>query len=161
MEQNKKGNGIYVALAIIAIVAAFLVYAIVNRAPITDDGTGVITPPPKPAPLITGDTANLVSFSIAPGQQVSGTMTATGTLTGAYFFEANIRVNILDANKVALKQSYGTATTDWMTSGPISFTTNLDFTGIPAGNGFVRLMNDNPSGDPANDKYIDIPVVFQ
>lgn len=159
MEQNKKGNGIFIVLAIIAIVAAFLVYAIVNRAPATDD----VTNPPivTPAPLITGDTANLVEFSIAPGQKVSSTMTATGTLTGAYFFEANIRVNILDANKLALKQTYGTATTDWMTSGPVSFTTNLDFTGIPAGNGFVRLMNDNPSGDPAMDKYIDIPVVFQ
>ncbi len=112
-------------------------------------------------PMITGDTKNLVSFSIAPGATVSGKITATGSIKGGYFSEANMGVNILDANKATLKQGNGTATSNWMTSDPVSFTTKLDFTGIPAGSGYIRIKNSNPSGDPINDKYIDIPVVFK
>ncbi len=112
-------------------------------------------------PMITGDTKNLVSFSIASGATVSGKITATGSITGGYFSEANMGVNILDANKYILKRGNGTATSDWMTSGPVSFTTKLDFTGIPAGKGYVRLVKDNPSGMPEYDKSIDIPVVFK
>lgn len=112
-------------------------------------------------PMVTGNKDDLVLFSIAPGSKVSGTMTATGSVKNAYFFEANIGVNILDANKNLLKAGNGTATTDWMTSGPVSFTTSLNFTGLPAGPGFIEIKNDNPSGDPTKDKSIFIPVVIQ
>src|SRR6185436_18997851 len=48
---------------------------------------------------ILGNKADLVSFSIKPGDKVSGKVTATGSVKGGYFFEANIGVNILGANK--------------------------------------------------------------
>lgn len=104
---------------------------------------------------------DLVSFSIIPGQEVSGKMTATGSVKNGYFFEANIVTNIVDGNKKLLRQGHGTATTDWMTSGAVSFTTTLDFTGLPSGLAYVAIQNDNASGLPENDKMIYVPVIIK
>ncbi len=112
-------------------------------------------------PQITGNKDDLVSFSIKPGQEVSGKITATGSVKGGYFFEANIGVNVLDANKKLLRAGYGMSTTDWMTSAPVAFTTSLDFTGLPKGNAYIEIHNDNASGLPENDKSIFIPIVIK
>ncbi len=110
---------------------------------------------------ISGNVQDLVSFSVPSGATVSGPLAVNGSVQNAYFFEANIRVNILDANKNMLKEGHGTATSEWMTTDPVSFTANIDFTGLQSGNGFIQIMNDNPSGDPTKDKSIYIPVVIQ
>lgn len=115
----------------------------------------------EPAPAYSGDTTNLVSVSLVPGQAVSGMLTVSGTLKGAYFFEANAVGQVLDAEKNVLKSFPLTATTDWMTAEPVSFSGTIDLAGVPLGAGYIRIHNDNPSGEPANDRYIDIPVIFQ
>lgn len=110
---------------------------------------------------ITGNKEDLISFSVAPGQKVSGTIKVTGEIKGGYFFEANILVNVLDNNKSILKKGYGTATTDWMTSGPVAFTALIDFTELNSGPGYVEIQNDDPSdgeGGPA--KKILIPITI-
>ncbi len=111
-------------------------------------------------PTVLGNTGDLVSFSVAAGAPVSGNMTITGSVQNAYFFEANILVKVLDANQNVLVDTYGTATTDWMTTAPVSFTTNIDFTNLPSGPGYIMLENDNPSGDPNLVKQILIPVII-
>lgn len=116
------------------------------------------TTPVTPTPVVTGNAADLVSFSVAPGAHVSGVMTVNGSVKNAYFFEANIIVNILDANQNVLRTGHGTATTDWMTVDPVSFTANLDFTGLATGPGFIEIHNDNASALPQNDKHILVPV---
>jgi len=122
-----------------------------------------IAPTVKPVANVNvlGNKSDLVSFSIPVGSTVSGTQIATGTVQGGYFFEGNIIVRILDGSKTVLRNTYGTATTSWMTAGPVSFTTNLDFTGLTTGPGYIELYNDNTSGLPENDKFILIPVVIQ
>ena len=112
-------------------------------------------------PVMSGNTDDLTSFSITPGQKVSGTMTATGVMKSNYFFEANMPVLILDANKNVLKTGFATSTSDWMTSGPITFTTTLNFSGLSSGPAYIDIRNDNPSGDPANERNIYIPIVIQ
>jgi len=112
-------------------------------------------------PEVLGNKDDLVSFSIAPGAFVSGNMAINGTVKNAYFFEGNILVNVLDANKNLLKTGYGTATTDWMTSGPVSFKADIDFSGLSVGPAYIEIHNDNPSGLPENDKSILIPVIIQ
>jgi hypothetical protein len=112
-------------------------------------------------PQVEGNKNDLGSFSIKPGQEVSGKMTATGILSGGYFFEANVGVRILDANKKVLKNGYGMATADWMTAGPIPFTTTIDFTGLPKGKAYVEIRADNPSGLPEYDMSIFIPIVIK
>ena len=122
-----------------------------------------IAPTTKPIANVSvlGNKNDLVSFSIPVGSAVSGIQTATGVVSGGYFFEGNIIVRILDGSKVVLRSTYGTATMDWMNTGPVSFTTNLDFTGITTGPSYIEIHNDNPSGLPQYDKSILIPVVIQ
>lgn len=110
---------------------------------------------------ILGNESDLVFLSIVPNSKVSGVLNLTGEIKGGYFFEGNILVNVLDINKNVLKKGYGTATTDWMTAGPVSFTTSVDFTGLSAGPAYLEIHNDNASGLPENDKSIQIPIVIQ
>ena len=62
---------------------------------------------------ILGNKDDLVSFSILPNSKVHGVLSYRGTIKGGYFFEGNILINVLDANKNVLKQSNAMATTDW------------------------------------------------
>lgn len=111
-------------------------------------------------PAIMGNAGDLVSFSVPAGGNVSGPMVLTGSVQNAYFFEANILVKVVDVSNNVLLNTYGTATTDWMTTAPVSFTSNVDFTGLPLGPAYIVLENDNPSGDPNLVKQIMIPVII-
>ena len=110
---------------------------------------------------ILGNKEDLISFSVNPGENVSGVLAFVGSVQGGYFFEANILINILDMNKKVLKNSYAMATTDWMTAEPVSFEGNIDFTGLPKGPAYFEIKNDNPSDIRANDKSILIPVIIE
>lgn len=140
-----KNNKIITLLIIIIVVA--LVYLAFKpksaTAPIGDNSKEEIV-----LPQIEGNKEDLVSFSIKPGQEVSGVMKATGVLSGGYFFEGNLPVAILDANKnlTTYGPGHGQATTDWMTSGPVSFEVNFDFSKMPKGNAYIKLTQDDPSG---------------
>lgn len=111
---------------------------------------------------ILGDKDDLIFLSVVPNTIVSGILKLTGEVKGGYFFEGNILVNILDKNKNMLKQGYGTATTDWMTVGPVSFTADVDFTGLEKGKAYLELKQDDPSdgerGKPV--KSILIPIII-
>jgi len=108
-----------------------------------------------------GNIADMVSFSILPNTKVSGVKSYQGSIKGTYFFEANILINILDANKNVLKNSNATATTNWMTVEPVEFEGNIDFTGLPKGEAYFEIHNDNASGLPENDKSVLIPIIIE
>src|SRR3989344_341035 len=105
--------------------------------------------------------SDLVSFSILPGAKVHGVVSYIGVIKGGYFFEGNILINVLDANKIVLKKSNAMAKGEWMTSGPVSFEGNIDFTGLPIGPAFFEIHNDNPSDMRENDKSVLIPIVIE
>lgn len=111
-------------------------------------------------PAIEGNRDDLVSFSVKPNQKVSGVLNFEGAVRNAYFFEANIIIQIVDVNKNVLKTTNAMATTDWMTSEPVSFRGSIDLAGLPQGPAYLRIANDNASGLPENDKYIDIPIII-
>ena len=108
-----------------------------------------------------GDTKNLVSLSIAPGAILSGEHTVTGVLTGAYFFEANAVGSLVGVDGTVFTQFPISATTDWMTADEVSFTTTFNTDAVTAGPGYLRIANDNPSGEAELSRHIDIPVIFQ
>ena len=112
---------------------------------------------------IAGDVSDFVSFSIAPGAKLTSSSTVvTGSIKGGYFFEGNARGLLLNINKNKVSEFLLKATSEWMTDGPVSFTATMDSTNAPSGDlGFIRLLNDNPSGDMTRVKYIDIPISFQ
>jgi len=85
----------------------------------------------------------------------------TGTIQGGWFFEANILVNVLNADKNVLVNSYGIATDDWMTTEPVEFTGEFDLTGVPIGPAYIEIRNDNASGLPEYDINILIPIMIE
>ncbi len=114
---------------------------------------------------IEGNKEDLISFSIKPGQEVSGKMKVTGSLKGAYFFEGNLPITILDTNKnpTSYGPGHGTATTEWMTSGPVSFSADFDFSKMPKGKAYLKIQQDDPSGGESGKpiKQIFIPIIIK
>lgn len=163
--QSTKGSSavIVVILAIIAIIGALIWYlsSEPGGASLPTQTAQSETLPPQIGVSGRATASDLVSFSIQPGQTVSGVVHATGELNTSYFFEGNVVVNIVDANEAILRAGHGTATSDWMSPDPVSFSTDLDFSGLLPGPGFIALHNDNPSDMHENDKEILVPVVIR
>lgn len=109
---------------------------------------------------IIGDKDNLIAFSIWPNSKVHGVVSYRGVIKGGYFFEGNILIGIVDLNKKVILQSNGIAKSDWMTSGPVSFEGNIDFSKVTAGPAYLEIHNDNASGLPENNKSILIPIII-
>lgn len=111
---------------------------------------------------MSGKIDDLISFSVVPGAKIpKGILSYKGSIKGAWFFEANILINILDTNKNIIKASHATAKTDWMTVDAVEFEGNVDLTGLPSGPAYFEIRNDNASGLPEHDKFIQIPIVIQ
>ena len=164
-------------LGIVAVVIVILIIAYVSMRPkveapvtqVTPDTTstpdttvaGDATPVSKESALkMSGDVASLVSFSVVPNTKVVHGAQIKGSLKNSYFFEGNAVGKLLDKNKRVLKTFGITSTSNWMTTGPVAFSFTYDTAGGPTGPGYIRLQNDNPSGDSAKVKYVDIPVIF-
>jgi len=157
MEKGNSKINTILLIVVILLVGYFVFFKNKAEAPV-ENPTGNT----QPALETTGKAKNtdLIDFSIKPGQEVSGKVDVTGKIEGAYFFEANIRVNILGANKNVLKEGHGEATSEWMTVDPVSFKASLDFTGLPKGLGFIEIHNDNASDLPENDKSVLVPIII-
>lgn len=112
-------------------------------------------------PQVEGSKEDLISFSIKPGQEVSGKIIFTGSIKGGYFFEGNIIVNILDENRKIIRQSNANAVGDWITDKTVLFEGTMDFSSLPKGKAYIEIHNDNASGLPENDKSILIPIVIK
>ncbi len=97
------------------------------------------------------------------GQQISTTsLTVAGEALGAWFFEASFPAVLTDWNGKVLAQVPAQAQGDWMKAGFVAFKATLAFPKQVSGSrGYVILKNDNPSGDPARNKSVQIPVVFK
>ncbi len=99
--------------------------------------------------------------SPVPNAQVSTSqpLVVTGRATGPWYFEAGFPVKLLDSSGNVLAEAPAQAQGDWMTADFVPFSVTLNFTTTDT-NGTLVLRNDNPSGEPANDKSISIPVTF-
>ncbi len=111
---------------------------------------------------IEGNKEDLVSFSITPGQEVSGKVHATGMLSGGYFFEANVPISVLDEQKNVIFMVPGTGA-EWMTSKPVSFSVDFDFSKAPKGKGYIKITQDDPSGGESGlpIRSVLIPIVIK
>lgn len=110
---------------------------------------------------VLGNKDDLIAFSILPSSKVHGILSYQGMIEGGYFFEGNILINILSTDKKVLKRSNGIAKSEWMTTGPVKFEGNIDFSGLTKGPAYLEIHNDNASGLPKNDKSILIPIIIE
>ncbi len=97
----------------------------------------------------------------AEGALVTSPLTVSGKARGNWFFEANLPATLKDANGKILVQKGMTATSDWMTTDFVPFTGTLEFAPPETEMGSLVISKDNPSGDPANDSSVAIPVRFK
>jgi hypothetical protein len=111
---------------------------------------------------ILGNSYDLVSFSVDPGDKVSGVLNVVGSVQGGYFFEGNILINVLDLNKKVIRKGNGNAITDWMTTDPVGFNAAVDFNNLPKGGAYIEIRNDNPGApNEGINKSILIPVIIE
>lgn len=98
-----------------------------------------------------------------PNQLISSPVTIKGEACGSWFFEASFPVFLVDWDGRIIAQGIAQAKGDWMTTEFVPFEAKLEFSvakDIYSRNGTLILKKDNPSGLPANDAAIEVPVVF-
>ncbi len=107
--------------------------------------------------------ANLIKITNPrPNQEITSPVVITGEARGNWFFEASFPVVLTDSNGAVVAQGIAQAKGDWMTENFVPFEATLTFQKPTGSNkGTLTLKKDNPSGLPANDDSLLVPVVFK
>ncbi len=113
--------------------------------------------------------SNLIHVTYpAPNDGIKSPIVVKGEARGNWYFEATFPIVIVDWDGKIIGQGQARATSDWMTTNFVPFEGTITFTkpaDIKAGtvneHGAVIFKKDNPSGDPAKEAAVEIPVVFQ
>jgi hypothetical protein len=92
---------------------------------------------------------------------VTSPMTIKAKIPGSWFFEANVPIVLKDENGNILAQKGYMTSEDWMTTNLIDVNTTLSFKAPKTDYGKLEIHNDNPSGDPENDKVVYVTVRFK
>lgn len=96
------------------------------------------------------------------GASLSSPVTITGEVPGSWSFEASFPVVLVDWDGRIIAEGPAQLTGDWMTEELVPFTVTLEFDPPTDNhNGALILRTDNPSGLPANDDAVEIPVIFE
>ena len=117
----------------------------------------VVNPPATKDDLIRLDTPR-------PGQIIKSPLTITGEARGNWFFEASFPVFLVNWDGLIIAQGIATAKSDWMTTEYVPFEAILNFTidkNTYSNRGWLILKKDNPSGLPANDNALEIPIFYE
>jgi len=94
--------------------------------------------------------------------QLTSPVTLTGQVPGSWSFEASFPVVLKDGAGNTVAQAPASLQGDWMTDDLVPFTVTLQFT-KPASTaaGSLVLQKDNPSGLPANEDSLSVPVRYK
>ena len=119
-----------------------------------------IASPPPPLP-VTAAIPDLITVSQPTiNQTIASPVLITGEARGKWYFEASFPVVLLDANNQELAKGVAQAQGDWMTENFVPFSVSLTFSPPATPTGQLILTKDNPSGLPANDAQLMVPVNF-
>lgn len=118
---------------------------------------------PVPAPVSEYDLGvNSQAVRIAsprPGDLLTSPLMITGEARG-WYFEGSFPVELKDGNGATLATGQAIAQSDWTTAAPVPFKAALTFAKPTTARGELVLKKDNPSGLPANDAQVSVPVQF-
>ena len=143
-------------------VALFIIIVLGVLALIFIPSTKVAQAPTGGTATTTNPLGDLIDVdSPAPHSKITTPITITGKARGNWYFEASFPVELKDANGAVIAQGPAQAQGDWMTTEFVPFSVTLTFVAPSPGTaGTLVLKNDNPSGNPATQKELDIPVTF-
>lgn len=117
------------------------------------------TPSPSAVPTATGAAGIEITQPLSLSS-ISSPLVIKGKATGSWFFEAQLRVKLLDENGNTISQGTAHADGEWMTELPAPFTATLSFSTPSTSRGTLVFENDNPSGLPENTKTYSVPIRF-
>lgn len=101
-----------------------------------------------------------ILFAPASGEKVTSPTGVIGTIPGNWSFEASFPAQLKDNSGAVISQSVAHVLGNWMTDQQTPFSVQFTYTSVPSGSGTIVLQKDNPSGLPANDDSIVIPVRY-
>ena len=146
-------------VVIILIVGSLIIFApMVSKAPTAPSQTASSSTQTSAEPASLPDLLTVIEP--LPGEKVASPLTISGRARGTWYFEATAPVELRDASGTVIAHGTIRAQGDWMTTDFVPFTATLTFTAPVTSTGTLILKNDNPSGDPARQKELDIPVEF-
>lgn len=152
--------------AILILVVVGAIWAFSDKPEDSVPSVATTTPTTPTSPVTATPTPSafadlIVVASPTKDQKVSSPVTVTGKARGTWYFEASFPVEIHDASGKLIGQGPAQAQGDWMTTEFVPFKATITFTAQPAGShGTIVFKNDNPSGDPARDQQVSVPVQF-
>ena len=95
-----------------------------------------------------------------PGSIITSPTTVIGQARGTWFFEGQFPVVLVDSNGNELGRGAAKAFSDWTTNNFVPFEVTFEFAIPSTTYGTLELKKDNPSGDPAKDDELNIPIRF-
>lgn len=123
-------------------------------APIVETPSAKLSANMNPAEMIEVDLPALNASITSP-------LVISGRARGPWYFEASFPIELQDNNGAVITTTTAQAQGDWMTENFVPFTATLTFPAQPVGSlGKIVLKRDNPSGEPANDMSIVVPIQF-
>ena len=111
---------------------------------------------------ITGKPGLIRLDSPRPGEVITSPLMIRGEARGNWFFEASFPVMLVNWDGLIIAQGTATAEGDWMTKDYVPFKAVLKFSEQQSysNRGALILQKDNPSGLPANDDALEVPVLI-
>lgn len=158
---NRTGLVVIIVLLLVIIVGFVVLFAVPNSAGTSQPGSALSTTTPQTTTSI-AVIDNLIEVT-APviDATISSPLTVTGQARGTWYFEASAPYELRNSVGTVISQGHIDAQGDWMTEEFVPFKATIQFTKQKAGTtGTLVLRNDNPSGDPARDRVLEIPVKF-
>jgi hypothetical protein len=94
-------------------------------------------------------------------EEVASPITISGKARGTWYFEASFPVEVRDEDGTVLFQGPVEASGEWMTTEYVPFSQSIAFTAPKGKFGTIIFHKDNPSGDPARDESVVVPIKFK
>ncbi len=157
----KKRTLLVVGFVVVLVIGAYIIFAPgVLKAP-TSSTPNSNSSSTSQASVLPAAISDLITVNEPlPGEKIASPLTISGKARGTWYFEASAPVELRDASGTVIGHGTIRAQGDWMTTEYVPFTVTLTFTAPATHTGTLVLKNDNPSGDPAKQKELDIPVEF-
>ena len=103
---------------------------------------------------------NIFLSEFQGNQLVESPLVLSGEAIGPWYFEASFPIELKDGNGLVIADTIGEAQGDWMVNTFVPFTATLTFATPATPSGTLILHKENPSGEPAYDDELIIPITF-
>jgi len=156
-----KHVGIFAAVLLVCLIGGYVWFQSEVQAPEVTDIDVTELPP---VPDVKNDEGKITLEWPHATDTVTSPLQVTGTALGPWFFEAAFPVTILGIDGTLLAQGMAVADGEWMTTEPVAFTADLEYT-LPEGATSMpaRLVfyKANPSGLEELADTVEVPIVLE